>query len=68
VNQIVPLLAILAPTLAVVASWLLTRKAAKKNESAVQEIHVMVNSQLSEALDRVAALEARFGVGSDEPV
>jgi len=50
---------LLAPTLAVVVTYLLTRKK-------IQEIHIIVNSKMTEALNRIVSLEHKLNIKAGE--
>ena len=55
-----------APTVAVIASWLLARKARQENQVAVQEIHVLVNEKMTLALERIEILEKALHLAPGE--
>lgn len=50
---VVAIIAAFAPTLAVLVGYLSTRRR-------VEQVHVLVNARLTEALNRIEELEARY--------
>lgn len=42
--------------------------AAEKTAASLDEIHILVNNRMSEALERVASLEAKLGLSSGEDI
>jgi hypothetical protein len=59
---LVAAIAAMTPTIAVTVGWFLTRAKFHASKEAVQQIHVLVNSRLDEALKRIDELEKRLGV------
>lgn len=59
---LIALLATIAPTLAVVVSGIAVFRQGRKAEGKMEQIHVLVNSRLTEALTEIALLKRRLGV------
>lgn len=58
----------LAPTLAIIANYLLSRRDSKRAGEKLDSIHVLVNNRMTEALERIAALEARYGLEAGQAI
>lgn len=89
-TAIIALSAALAPTIAILVTYVLARRdnknagavvaakvdsvakvaasTATATENKLEEIHVLVNSRLTEALDRIDQLEKALGLLPDAPV
>lgn len=69
---LVALIGSLSPTVAIVAAYVLSRRkvtqVATVTETKLDTIHVLVNSRLEEALERIAALEKALGIKPNGPI
>ena len=54
----VALIAAVVPTVGIIASALISKRGLQKNHTALEEIHVLVNSRLAEVTEKLSALEA----------
>lgn len=71
-NVLIALIAGVAPTLAIIANYVLGTKQRTANDQKadvkLDGIHVLVNGRLSEALERITELEQALGIKPDAPV
>lgn len=58
----------LLPTLAVLVNYWLVHRQGRKLTAKVDEVHVLVNSQMTTALNRIVELEKKLGLAPGDPV